>query len=247
MAVDFAEILEGAQICRDLRVSAMDALKERLPGWEMRFESSAPDLSLLLLTNAAQKSQILAVHRHAWDDLEILNRILQEIKAVDQKVYQIAKISEHLVKTFILKNLQAECSLTIFGHGLGGSHAAEIYATLRKQVPKSKPLRVITFGQPLHPLGMSTKSAKKMPLVRVLVDKDPVTFLFVGTDPYGCELTLLPNGNFSVLSRPAKKAAPRFSPDSGREAVKSHTIHEYINKIRPKLDECVLVPTEKEA
>lgn len=235
--VNFKELALWSQVCQALRTSSVASLDALFPGCEIVSQTSAPDLSFVLISSPVQKTQTFAIYRHAWDDTEILNRLLQEIKSVDQKDYQIGKIAEHILSSFLRGQLKPDWQLILTGHGLGGCHAVEIYLGLKKQL-KITP-KLVTFGQPNH---TASRSMKKSPLLRVLTETDPVSYLFVGAETSGSELMLLTGEHYTLRTKAAKRAVPRFTPDRGRAAARSHQPTEYHARLTEKIDHSQLVP-----
>ncbi|MDP2434825.1 MAG: Sec7 domain-containing protein, partial [archaeon] len=242
--ISFREIHSAVLGWYHLQINSIDQLRQAFADWDVVFETSSPDISLAICTNHASRQQSVIFHRAAWDDIDVFAQVLHTAKAVDPRLYEIGKVSEHLVNSILSRHLKYDYALSLIGDGLGGCHAIEVWASIRKQL-KVQP-KIITFGQPLHSFNIPSKSLKTIPLVRFLTDVDPVVYLFSGVDPYGGEIILMKQGLFSVITRPSRPKVPAsLTIERAKERAQAHIPREYLARVEQLLHKPTRVQVEK--
>ena len=195
------------------------------------YQNVATDLSLFILFETTKKRQTILIHRSSWDDNDVLVQMLSSWNKIDFRSYNIPKLSEQLALA-IEPHLKPDVPLLVSGYGLGGVHAVQVASLLSPKYPLK---RVLTFAQPAFTRPKKIdKSLRSLPLLRVIVDEDPVPLLFPGCVHIGAELILLPKKYISYSLTPPNRLTPVWTADIARDRMKMHSFSVYIERLNYK-------------
>lgn len=198
---------------------------------------------LVLFDDRARTQYVIC--RGAKDLKNILENV-NSSKSKDKKtgIYIHQSFLKGAIETYeaLLPVLQKKYKTKLIGYSLGGAHAAILHLYLKQDGYQVQ--QTVTFGQPKFTNGSGVRKFRRLPLVRVVHEKDMVAMLPPSTmfgwyRHAGSEILLLDGIRYCYLEE-RKALNPSVgdfwsSIENGQAELDDHYINEYLDNLKKKI------------
>lgn len=237
--LDFRDIREMLTMCQ---ICLMDAeiITKSFP--DSVVDSGYKNSRFVLVSSPVSRSHTVVVTCTRYTSAEELSTDLQKRSDLLDH-YGLSSVAQHMRKG-LMKHLKKDFSITLCGHGLGGSVATLVALSLQKKGYHIS--KVTTFGSPfaLSDKLRTLAEENNLPVTAMALHGDVVTSLFADCPPFGSRVTLLRGVHYCYEGHVEQ------DEDQDTQAISTvsdtlfsvNSLPSYLENVRGKMELAVKVP-----
>jgi len=233
--VTFVDLRNYAQMAS---LVYQDAAKIRAVHSTATVESPIKSFNWYSVINSSSQTQIIVIGGIKWTkSAQLLADLSNRSKQSLPDQYGTLAVAKQIYKN-VNKTLQRTFKTIIIGHSVGGCIAAHLASQLRKKNFMIK--IVVTFGQPKDITDRLLSLYDRLPVIRVVNEKDPIVSLFSNFSHIGSKLILLRDIHYCFVEDPMIEA-DTGTPIIDDDSLQLNSIEAYERLITPKLTRSIPV------
>jgi len=192
--------------------------------------------------NNDTKTQYVVLGSSTWNPKNLRKDFLFWRQEKKRDAFAFYKLQDSAKKVFeqVVPRLKKEHHTIITGYSLFSSIAGELALLFHNDGYRVK--NVVTFGQPRVDTRETSESYSKLPLMRVIDLRDPVSALFPGYVTSGIEVVLLAD-KYHTNTEGAE--ITEFDEAYFNDSQDCHSMEYYLSRIQPKLNNSILISYEE--
>lgn len=237
--LDFKDIREMLTMCQLCKMDA-EMIAKSFPNAVI--DGGYKNSRFVLVSSPVSRSHTVVVSCTRYTSADELSGDLQKKSDLPDH-YGLSSVAQHMRKS-LLKHLKKDFSITLCGHGLGGSAATLVALSLQKKGYHIS--KVTTFGSPF---AMSEKlctlaEENNLPVTAIALHSDVVASLFSDCPPFGSRVTLLRGVHYCFegdLEEEEDHEVQAITAVSDDE-FSINSLPSYLENVRGKLELAVKVP-----
>lgn len=201
-------------------------------------ENPIKSFNCYTVINSSSQTQTIVIGGIRWTgSAQLLADLSNRSKQSLPDQYGTLAVAKQIYKN-VNKTLQRTFKTIIVGHSVGGCVAAHLASQLRKKNFLIK--TVVTFGQPKDITDRLLSLYDRLPVIRVVNEKDPIVSLFSNFSHIGSKLILLRDIHYCFVEDPMTEA-DATTPTINDDSLSFNSIETYERLITPKLTRSIPV------